>query len=591
MRFGSGLIAWIVLAGHLGCGMPDSKAVVSGSAGSAGGTSDTSADEAVRAPFVDVGREVGLDFVHVNGMSGELYFVEMMGAGAALFDYDGDGDVDAYLVQGHPLDPGSPPDSTVLDRLYRNDLEVRRDGSRELRFTDVTEESEIRAGGYGMGVAIGDYNNDGWTDLYVLNWGGNQLWRNNGDGTFSDVTAETGTDDPRWSTGAAFVDFDLDGWLDLVVVNYSRYTWESERPCYVESGRRDYCGPHAYPPEPDRLFRNLGDGTFEDVTLSMGLAEAYGPALGVTVADFDQDGWPDIYVANDQAENQLWVNQAGRRFEDRAALAGAAVNVAGVAEASMGVNAADYDGDGQEDLFMTHLAEETNTLYLNLGAGLLEDRSRESGLALPSRTYTGFGVASFDYDNDGWLDLFVANGEVRIIPEQAERGEALPLRQRNQLFRNLGGGQFREVPPTDAAVLARSEVSRGVAYGDVDNDGDIDLLVTNNDGPARLLRNEVGAEHTWLGLRLIDAPGGRNVLGARVAVTRSDGPTLWRRVHVDGSYASAHDPRVLVGLGERGTYDAVRVHWPGGRIEVWEGLEVNRYHTLIRGQGRALDTL
>lgn len=552
-----------------------------GSGGGGGGPS--------RAPFSDVTAEVGLDFVHTNGMSGRLYFVEMMGAGGALFDYDRDGDLDVYLVQGGRLEPGRAPDSTVFDQLYRNDLEVRADGTRLLHFTNVTQESGIRAGGYGMGVATGDYNNDGWVDLYVLNWGGNQLWRNNADGSFTDVTEASGTDDARWSTAASFVDFDLDGWLDLVVVNYNAYTLEGDQPCYAESGRRDYCSPHTYPAEQDRLLRNRGDGTFEDVTLESGLAGAYGPGLGVVAADFDLDGWPDIYVANDQAENILWMNRGGERFENMAAAGGAAVNAIGEAEASMGVNAADFTGDGQEDLFMTHLAGETNTLYVNLEGGLFEDRSRMSGLAVPSRIYTGFGVAPLDYDNDGWLDLFIANGAVTLIPEQADRGEPLPLRQTDQLFRNLGEGRFVEVTTDAGAPFGVAEVGRGVAYGDVDNDGDTDLLVLNNNGPARLLLNEVGQDRPWVGLRLLGAERARDRLGARVAVFRRGRPPLVRRVHVDGSYASAQDPRVLIGLGGDPSYDSLRVRWPGGKVEVWNRLEIRRYHTLVEGQGRGAE--
>ncbi|MBI4512676.1 MAG: CRTAC1 family protein [Gemmatimonadetes bacterium] len=575
------IVSLALAAVLLRCGSPDSARPPSSS--SAPGESRGA--PAGRPPFSDITADGGLDFVHTNGMSGRYYYVEMMGSGGALFDYDADGDLDVYAVQGHPLprDASQPPPT---DRLYRSDFVLGADGARHPRFTDVTEESGIDARGYGMGVATGDYDNDGWTDLYVTNWGPNQLWRNNGDGTFTDVTRETGTDDPRWSAGAAFLDFDLDGWLDLVLVNYVAYTLQTDRPCYNPSGLRDYCGPETYAPERDRLFRNRGDGTFEDVTLRMGLTAAYGRALGVIAADFNLDGWPDIYVANDGQENQLWINRGGRRFEDMAVLAGAAVNAAGLPEASMGVNAADFDGDGDEDIFLTHLNRETNTLYVNLGDALFEDRTDPSGLGLPSYPFTGFGVAPLDYDNDGWLDLLIANGEVRMILEQAQRGVPLPLRQTNQLFRNVGRGRFQEVTPRNDPVFDLAEVSRGIAYGDVDNDGDTDVLVFNNNGPARLLRNDVGQEKPWLGLRLVGTRARRDMLGARVALIRSGAPTLWRRVHSDGSYASAHDPRVLFGLGERAAYEAVRVYWPGRKAETWEGLELNRYHTLAEGHGR-----
>ncbi len=534
----------------------------------------------------DVSADVGLDFVHVNGMSGQLYFVEMTGAGGALFDYDNDGDLDLYAVQGHPLDPNRPapqPDFPT-DRLYRSDLVE----TGALHFTDVTEASRLRATGYGMGVTTGDVDNDGYTDLYVTNWGPNQLWRNNGDGTFSDVTQPGVTDDPRWSTGASFLDFDRDGWLDLILVNYVAYRLETDHPCFAaRSGRRDYCGPQSYAPEPDRLLRNRGDGTFEDVTLRMGLAQAYGAALGVVVADLNEDGWPDLYVANDGMENQMWINQAGRRFENRAVEAGTAVNMSGAAEASMGVAAEDFDGDGDDDLFMTHLNGETNTLYVNVGQGLFEDRSRRSGLGQASWSYTAFGLAAFDYDRDGWLDLFVANGEVRILPEQAERGDPLPLKQRNQLFHNLGDGRFEEIQDWGGALSDLEEVSRGVALGDVDNDGATDVLLFNNNGPARLLRNEAGGDTAWIGLRLLDETG-RDALGARAALLRADGTALWRRSHTDGSYCSSHDPRVLFGLGRDPAYEQIRIIWPDGAEEAWTGLPTGAYHTLTKGQGRRI---
>lgn len=564
-----------------GCGEPDARAERA---------SIRAPDhEMARGSFADVTAEVGLDFVNFNGMSGEKHFVEMMGAGGGFIDYDGDGDLDIYLVQGHSL-PATPGSSPHRDRLYRNDLEIRSDGSRTLRFVDVTEQAGIDARGYGMGIASGDYDNDGWPDIYVTNWGSNQLWHNNGDGTFSDVTNDSGADDAGWSSGAAFVDFDLDGWLDLVVVNYVDYDLETDQPCYAPSGRRDYCAPDPYPPAQDRLLRNRGDGTFEDVTLPMGFAGSHGQALGVAVADFNMDGWPDIYVTNDRQENYLWMNRSGRRFEDEAVPAGAAVNASGLPEASMGVVAADFDGDGDEDLFLTHLNRETNTLYVNDGNGFFSDRTRGSGLGLPSLPYTGFGIAPIDYDNDGWPDLFVANGEVQNIPPQAERGEPLPLRQKNQLYRNLGEGRFADVSLRGQPVFEVEEVSRGVAYGDVDNDGDGDILLYNNSGPARLIRNEVGQDRAWLGLRLLDRAGRRDVLGARLELVRPGAPTLSRRVNAAGSYGSAHDPRVLVGLGGSATLEAVIVHWPGGNVETFEDLDLNRYHTLVEGRGRSAET-
>ncbi len=355
--------------------------------------------------FVEAGG--GPAFTHFNGMSGELYFPEMMGSGAALFDYDGDGDLDAYLVQGVMLGPGKsladavfppPAGEALVDRLFRNDTGAEGADAAP-RFVDVTASSGLAADGYGMGVAAGDYDGDGQVDLYVTNFGANQLWRNTGDGRFEDVTASAGVGDERWSVSAAWVDYDRDGDLDLYVGNYVRYTFDNAKPCRSSTSARDYCSPLVYKPDVDTLYRNEGDGRFTDVSAAAGVRKKFGGALGVVVGDFDADGWPDIYVANDGVANQLWMNQGDGTFRDEAMLAGVGVNMDGSPEASMGVDAADFDGDGDEDLFMTHLARETNTLYINDGEGWFEDRTLAMGLANPSFQYTGFGTAWFDYDN------------------------------------------------------------------------------------------------------------------------------------------------------------------------------------------------
>lgn len=539
--------------------------------------------------FVDEASSTGLSFEHFNGMSGELYFPEMMGSGVALFDFDNDGDLDVYLVQGQMLG-GKPVSAATIapryptpltDRLYRNDL---ADG--ELRFTDVTERSGIRAPGYGMGVAAGDYDNDGHVDLYVTNYQSNQLWRNRGDGTFEDVTARAGVDDPRWSVSASWVDYDRDGWLDLYVGNYFRHSIETDRRvCRMAKQARDYCGPLKGAGDPDSLFRNRGDGTFEDVSESSGIHKAYGGALGVVAADFNGDRWPDIYVANDGVANQLWMNQKNGQFLNEALLAGAAVNKDGMAEASMGLDAGDFDGDGDEDLFMTHLRQETNTLYVNDGQGWFEDESVVMGLANPSFSYTGFGTAWIDYDNDGWLDLLAVNGAVRKLPALVELDDPYPLHQTDQLFRNLGDGSYREVTGSAGSAFGVSLVSRGAAFGDLDQDGDPDVVVSNNAGPARVLLNEVGSRAGWIGLRLLTADGRRDAYGARVEVELER--PLWRRVRADGSYASSNDPRVLVGLGtESGRSVTVRVIWPDGSEERFKGLSAGRYHELRQGGAR-----
>ncbi|MCB0216375.1 MAG: VCBS repeat-containing protein, partial [Chloroflexi bacterium] len=393
-----------------------------------------------RPAFVEAAAALGLDFVHHSGRSGQRYFPEINGPGSALFDADGDGDLDLYLVQGGSLEAG--PDPALAGRLYRNRL--REDG--RLGFEDMTADSGLVADGYGMGAAAGDIDNDGDLDLYLTNFGPNQLWRNLGGGRFEDVTqaAGEGLDDPRWSTSAAFVDYDRDGWLDLVVSTYTDFTLAGHKACYAPNGAIDYCGPLSYDPLPDRLMHNLGDGRFEDVTATAGLGAAYGPGLGVAVADFDADGWPDIYVANDGMPNQLWINRDGQRFDDTALLAGVAMNAKGAAEAGMGVVADDLDGDLDVDLFMTHLTDETNTLYVNDGTGLFEDATARSGLGGASLPYTGFGVGSLDIDGDGWLDLLVSNGAVRINPAQLglPQDPADPqaaYRMPRQVYRNLAG--------------------------------------------------------------------------------------------------------------------------------------------------------
>ena len=534
--------------------------------------------------FNEVAEMVGLTFRHYNGMTGKFFLPEIMGAGAALFDYDNDGDLDVYLVQGSVLEPADKPGRTMFPwretvaprgRLFRNEL----NSTRKLQFTDVTEKCGIVATGYGMGAAAGDINNDGLPDLYLTNLGSNQMYLNKGDGTFVDVTSKTNTDDSRWSTSASFVDYDRDGWLDLMVVNYADFSAANSPACYANTSARDYCTPRAFRAPGNRLFHNRRDGTFADVTASAGVDKEFGHGLGVVTADFDDDGWIDIYVANDGDPNQLWINQKNGTFKNEALLAGAAVNRDGKAEAGMGVDAGDFDGNGTDDIFITHLMEETNTLFTNLGKAIFEDRTREAGLGMPGRRFTGFGTMFFDYDNDGWLDLLVVNGAVQLLPELMRKGDPYPLGQPKQLFRNQGNGSFVEVIDQAGQNFQLLEVSRGAAFGDIDNDGDTDVLVTNNNGPVRLLLNESGNRNHWLGLRLVDKTG-RDMLGASVEVVVTKNQILRRRVRTDGSYLSANDPRVLVGLGNATRVEAVRVRWPDGATVELKAPTVDRYTTI-----------
>jgi hypothetical protein len=545
--------------------------------------------------FVDVAGEAGLEFVHVNGMAGEFHLTEIMAPGVGLLDYDNDGDLDVFLVQGDPRDSqrapkaaprGKPDDVRYNDRLFRNDLQVQTDGKRVLRFVDVTLDSGIRSNGYGMGVTTGDFDNDGWVDIYVTRFGSNQLWRNNRDGTFDDVSRHAGVDEHAWSTSASFVDIDRNGWLDLYVGNYLNYGFEARHRCFSLAGMPDYCSPNAYRAQRDRLYRNLGNGTFADITAKALTTGEDGPALGVSTADFDGDGWYDIYVANDGQANQLWLNQRDGTFRDAGLFSGSALSAEGKPEASMGVDAGDFDNDGDEDLFMTHLANEGNNLYVNEGAAAFVDRSARSGLEQASLAYTGFGTGWFDFDGDGWLDLLTVNGAVRIILSLAQGGDTFPLHQRRQLFQNRRNGRFEDVSERAGKVFQMSEVGRGAAFGDVDNDGDTDVIVTNNHGPVRLLRNEIGNRKHWLGLRLLDGDTGRDMLGARVKVTRRDGFVTWRRARSDGSYLSANDPRVLIGLGDSADAVNLSVEWPDGHAEQWAEVSVDRWMAINRGSGR-----
>lgn len=545
------------------------------------GVASPSADG--RGPcFVEVAGRVGLGFVHQNGAEGHLYLPEIMAGGVALFDYDDDGDLDVYFTNAHHGLAGGTKRDGEVNRLYRREA----DGT----YQDVTEESGLGDDGYGMGVAIGDIDNDGDRDVYVTNLGADRLYRNRGDGTFEDVTDQAGINVGGWSCSAVFLDYDRDGFLDLYVTRY--LDWRSDRQCFSASGRDDYCGPLSFSPTEDVLLHNKGDGTFEDVSEYAGIRGEPAAGLGVVCDDFNDDGLIDIYVANDAFANNLWINQGDGRFTDQADILGAAYNGSGVPEAGMGVLAADFDNDGDSDLFMTHLHRETNTMYRNDGPlrGFV-DVSGVAGVGWSSVPFTGFGTAAFDLELDGDVDLLLVNG--RVYLEDPLPGAEVPppwdqLAEPNLFYANDGTGRFALLGESVAAFASPVEISRGVAVGDVDNDGDVDVCVVNLIGPSRLYRNEAPREGHWLIVRAMDPRLRRVAIGARVMV-RCGGNRFTRTVSRGYSYLSSSDPRVHFGLGVIDRIDEIEVRWPDGLRERFDETLPNRIVELIRGRGEAID--
>ena len=532
-------------------------------------------------PFSEVpAAKSGISFVHTAGSSPEKYLPESTGSGCAFFDYDNDGWMDIYLVNSGKCDFFAPK-APLRNALYHNN----RDGT----FTDVTEKAGVLGGGYGMGAAVGDYNGDGFPDIYLTQYGRSILYRNNGDGTFTDVTEKAGVAAPGWASSAVWFDYDNDGKLDLFVCRFVDFDKTKHHRCGAPNlpalaGMNEYCYPKVYSPMASWLFHNNGDGTFTDVSQKTGIADNPGKSWGVVATDVNNDGWIDLFVANDTVANFLFMNRAGKRFEEIGFTAGVAYGEQGRARSGMGVDSADFNEDGWMDLFVTNMDHELYGIYQNKKDETFDDVAAPTGIARATQLMSGWGLKFFDYDNDGNLDLFIANGHPDDLIEKIY--PTVFYREPPLLFHNSGSGLVN-VSADSGPIFARPMASRGLALGDFDNDGAVDVLISNNNEPPLLLRNNVGSQNHWLGINLIGKKANPDAIGARV--TYQAGDLKRSRMKVGGgSYLSCHDPRMVLGLGQRKKFDWVEIKWPqpSGRVERFTDLPIGRYITIVEGEGK-----
>jgi hypothetical protein len=522
--------------------------------------------------FRDITAQAGIRFSHNNAAFGKKYLPETMGPGCAFIDYDGDGYPDILIVNGQDW-PGHTKTPSTL-KLYRNN----KNGT----FTDVTSKAGLAVTMFGMGVAVGDYDNDGHDDIFVTALGQSRLFHNNGNGTFSDVTKTAGMWGPNeFSTSAAWVDYDRDGKLDLVIANYVQWSLPSDIYCTLDGAHKSYCTPESYKGTSIRLWHNLGGGKFEDATQKSGMGDPTSKSLGLAILDYNNDGWPDIAVANDTQPNKLYLNKQNGTFEEKAVAAGIAFSEDGVARAGMGVDAADYDRSGHPSLLITNFANQMLSLYHNEGNGLFVDEAPRSEVGRNTLVTLGFGCFFFDYDNDGWPDIFVADGHIENEIERVQK--RVSYAEPPHLFRNLGGGKFQEVTAQMGDAFASSKVARGAAYADIDNDGALDVLLTTNGGRAWLFHNEGGTSHS-LRLKLVGTKSNRDGIGAVVRLT-SGGAKQWQMLRSGSSYLSQSELVLTFGMGGATKADSVEVQWPSGQVDKIASLAADQTVTVEEGKG------